>query len=80
LSKIDSDYLAQVSARIVRMFERYAQNIDPQNADFLAFIRQYLKTKNINHPEAIQYSELYEYIKEGIREYLRGIEKARKEK
>ncbi len=61
----------RTSARIVRMFERYAQNIDPEDERFHEFISDYLALKEVKDAKAIPYSELYKLIKEGIREYLR---------
>lgn len=69
LSKFDP-YLAQVSGRIVRMFQRYAQNIDPEDEGFLTFISDHLAQNSVKDPRMIPYSELYKQIKEGIREYL----------
>jgi hypothetical protein len=63
--------LRWVSARIVRMFELYARNIDPDDEHFQAFIKNYVATKNGKGSESMPYSELYKTIKEGIREYLR---------
>ena len=77
LSETDSR-VAHVSGRVVRMFQRYAHNIDPGSRDFLAFITQYLAGRNVKNPEAIAYSELYKHIKDGIREYLRRLESGEK--
>lgn len=68
-----------VSARIVRMFEYYAQNINPDDSDFQTFIAQYLKSKGVKDPKAMQYSELYKAITEGIRKYLERMERAREQ-
>jgi hypothetical protein len=59
-----------VAARIVRMFQRYAQSIDPDDKRFTGFITQYLRDRNVKDPEALRYSELYNLIKEGIRAYF----------
>jgi hypothetical protein len=64
-------YLHHAAARIVRTFELYARNIDPDDADFQAFIRHYVSTKETKNPESIPYLELYKIIREGIREYLK---------
>jgi hypothetical protein len=60
------------------MFQRYAGNIDPGNEDFLAFISNYLAERNVTDPRAIPYSELYKYIKQGIRDYLYQHRSAKK--
>jgi len=62
--------LAHLIARVVRMFERYAKNIDPYDEQFLEFISQYLRSQEVNDPKALPFSRLYEIIKGGIREYL----------
>jgi len=54
------------------MFQRYAQSIDPDDERFTGFITQYLKDRNVRDPKALRYSELYSFLKEGIRAYLRG--------
>jgi hypothetical protein len=80
LPDTDASYIAQASARIVRMFQRYAWNVDPESEHFLAFITQYLVERNVKNPTAIPYSELYKHIKNGIREYLRLLESSNKAK
>ena len=50
------------------MFQRYAQNIDPENEHFLAFISNCLEENGVRNPRAILYSELYKQIKEAIRD------------
>jgi hypothetical protein len=52
------------------MFQRYASSIDPGNEDFLTFISNYLAERNVTDPRAIPYSQLYNHIKQGIRDYL----------
>jgi len=52
------------------MFERYAQNINPEDERFHEFISNHLAKKNVKDPKALPYAELYKLIKEGIREYL----------
>ena len=66
----ESDYVAWVSARIVQMFQHYAQNVDPRDERFLDFISRYLAEKHVEDPKEIPYSELYRIIKEGIRQYI----------
>lgn len=73
LSEIDP-YVKHVSERVVRMFQRYAQDIDPEEKEFLRFISEHLKVNNVKDPKAISYAQLYKYIKEGIREFLRTRE------
>ena len=69
----DSEYLARVSSRIVRMFERYIRNINPEEG-FQAFLSNYIAEKGVKDIQVLPYSELYKVIKEGIREYLRKQE------
>lgn len=69
----DSEYLARVSSRIVRMFERYIRNIKPEEG-FQAFLSNYIAEKGVKDIQVLPYSELYKVIKEGIREYLRKQE------
>ena len=66
-----------MAARIVRMFELYARNIDPYDAEFQAFIKRYLSLKERRNPESIPYPELYKIIRDGIREYLKKTEQAK---
>jgi len=80
LPDTDASYIAQASARIVRIFQRYAQNIDPESEHFLTFMTRYLAERNVKNPRAIPYSELYKQIKNGIREYLRLLESGQKPK
>jgi hypothetical protein len=56
------------------MFQRYAQNIDPESEPFLAFITQYLGERNVKDARTIPYSELYRLIKDGIQAYLQQSE------
>ncbi len=51
LSPEDKLYVSQISARIVRMFQRYAQSIEPESEYFLTFIFQYLAERNVKNPE-----------------------------
>ena len=74
MSNPDSAYLARVSSRIVRMFERYVKNINPDEGRFQEFISNYLTEQGVKDPQALPYSELYKVIKDGIREYLRKQE------
>jgi hypothetical protein len=53
------------------MFERYVQNINPDDERFREFVSNYLEKKNVKDPRVLPYTELYKLIKEGIREYLR---------
>ncbi|MGP8069583.1 MAG: hypothetical protein ACLP5V_06800 [Candidatus Bathyarchaeia archaeon] len=63
-------HLDRVSARIVRMFELYSANINPDDKNFQEFIRSYVARKESKDPQTIPYSQLYKLIKEGIREYI----------
>jgi hypothetical protein len=65
------EYVARVAQRIVRMFQHYQQNIDPEDERFIGFIAQYLRDRNVRDPKAMKYSKLYGFIKEGIRAYLK---------
>ncbi len=74
MSKPDPAYHILVSWRIVRMFERYVQTVNPDEERFQAFISKYITEKGVKELESFPYSELYKVIKEGIREYLRQEE------
>jgi hypothetical protein len=74
LSVTDSEYLARVSSRIVRMFERYIRNINPEEERFQGFLSNYIAEKGVKDIQALPYSELYKVIKQGIQEYLRKQE------
>ena len=63
-------YLHHVTARIVRMFELYAHNIDPDESAFQEFIKNYVAAKDSRAAESMPYSQLYALIQEAIREYL----------
>ncbi len=71
LGKPSASYLAQVASRIVRTFEMYVRNIDPDDEGFKAFVSNYLEEKGMRNPETVQYSELYKTIKGSIREYMK---------
>jgi hypothetical protein len=71
LSETNSAYLARVSERIVRMYERYIQNVNPDDERFKSFMSDYVAQRGVKDPQAVSYSELYRIIKEGIREYLK---------
>jgi len=53
------------------MFERYILNINPEEQRFQTFISSYIADKGVKDVQALPYSELYKFIKEGVREYLR---------
>ena len=72
-------YLNHVSSRIVRMFELYVGNIDPDDPDFQAFIQHYVAAKDDRNPATIPYSQLYAIIKEAIREYIRETQASKRE-
>jgi len=66
---LSTAYLVQASARIVRMFELYSANINPDDPKFQEFIRKYVASKQ-KDPQTIPYSQLYKIVKEAIREYI----------
>jgi hypothetical protein len=53
------------------MFERYIQKVNPEEGRFQSFISNYLVDRGVKDIHTLPYSELYKFIKEGIREYLR---------
>jgi len=59
------------------MFQRYAQNIKPDDESFLIFISNYLAEQHVKDPKLLPYSQLYKLIKGGIREYIRIQERDR---
>jgi len=67
---LSDTYLRHVSTRIVRMFELYLRNIDPDDANFQTYIQHYVSKKDPRKPDSIPYSELYKIIKDGIRDYI----------
>lgn len=67
---LSDTYLRHVSTRIVRMFELYLRNIDPDDANFQTYIQQCVSKKDPRKPDSIPYSELYKIVKDGIREYI----------
>ncbi len=67
---LSDSYLDRVSARMVRMFELYSANINPDDQKFQEFIRKYVAGKEQKDPQTIPYSQLYKIVKEGIREYM----------
>ena len=56
------------------MFQRYVENINPEDEDFLNFVSGYLEQIGVKDPKSLAYGELYKLIKEAIREYLRLME------
>jgi len=68
---MSESYIHHVTARIVRMFELYAQNIDPDESGFQEFIKSYVAARDSRAADAMPYAQLYALIQEGIREYLR---------
>ena len=67
---LSEQYVDRVSARIVRMFELYSANINPDDQKFQEFIRHYVASKDPKDPQTVPYSQLYKIVKEGIREYM----------
>lgn len=63
-------YVVQVTGRVVRLYQYYARNVDPEDDDFLKYIADYLARNEIADPKAISYLQLYDRIKAGVREYL----------
>jgi hypothetical protein len=71
LPNLESSYLANVSARVVRTFQGYAQNIEPDDKSFLAYVANYLAERHVEDPRLLPYSQLYKLVKSAIHEYLR---------
>jgi len=65
-----STYVVNVTRRIVRMFERYAENIDPNDEKFLAFVSNFLVENGVKNAEDVPYVQLYLLIQKAIRNYL----------
>lgn len=59
-----------MTARIVRMFEHYSANINPEDPSFQEFIRKYVAKKEQKDAQTVAYSELYKIVREGIQEYM----------
>jgi len=75
---LSDTYLHHVSTRIVRMFELYSRNINPDDASFQTYIQQYVSKKDPREVDFIPYSELYKIIKDGIREYIHQTQRIKK--
>jgi len=67
---LTSTYVVNVTRRIVRMFERYAENIDPSDEKFLAFVSNFLAENDVKNAEDIPYAQLYLLIQKAIRNFL----------
>ena len=65
-----SSYVANVTRRIVRMFESYSENIDPSDEKFLAFVSNFLVENGVKNAEDIPYAQLYLLIRKAIRNFL----------
>ncbi len=78
MPRSDSAYLAHVVSRVVKMFERYAQTIDADNEQLLAYVSEGLKEKGLTDLSAVPYSELYKQVRVVIRRYLRREERPTK--
>ena len=65
-----STYVVNVTRRIVRMFERYSENIDPSDEKFLAFVSNFLAENGVKNAEDIPYAQLYLLIQKAIRNFL----------
>jgi len=68
---MSDSYLNKVSSRIVRMFELYTREINPEDQRFQEFISNYVATKGVKNPETVTYSELYKIVQNGIREFIK---------
>jgi len=66
----EQQHIVRMSARIIRTFQHYAHNIDPNDELFINFITRYVAEKGAEDPRKVAYSELYKVVKAGIREYL----------
>lgn len=66
-----SPHVANVTRRIVRMFELYSEEIDPEDEEFLHFVSDFLAKNSPKNPETLPYSELYLLIQRAIREFLK---------
>jgi len=71
---LSDTYVRHVSTRIVRMFELYSRNINVDDPEFQTYIKRYISAKDSRSPGSIPYSELYQIVKEGIREYIHKTE------
>jgi hypothetical protein len=69
LVNTESPRVAKTARRIVRMFQFYKQNIDPDDTAFLRFVSKHLE-KNSVDVENISYHKLYTHIRNAIREFL----------
>ena len=70
LVNMESPRVARTARRIVRMFQFYKQNIDPDDIVFLKFVSEHLEKNNVD-VEKISYDKLYTHIRNAIREILR---------
>jgi hypothetical protein len=70
-------YLHHIIRRIVGMFELYRSHVDPDNPDLQTFVKRYLSTKDTRETTQMPYSELYRYIREGVREYIRKTQETK---
>jgi len=73
-------YLVHVAGRIIRMFQYYAENVDPASREFQEYITKYLKEKTSTNAAALPYSQLYKLIKQGVEEYLASHQGSREGK
>jgi len=69
LVNMESPRVARTARRIVRMFQFYKQNIDPDDGVFLRFVSEHLEKDNVD-VENISYHELYIHIRNAVREFL----------
>jgi len=59
------------------MFELYISKVNPDDPSFQQFICDYVASKGVKNPEAIQYSQLYDIVRQGIQEYIERDEEPR---
>ena len=65
-----STYVANATRRIVRMFEHYAENINPDDEKFQAYVSNFLVENGVKNPEDLPYAEVYLAIQKAIRNFL----------
>ena len=78
---VSSSRTRKTARRIVRMFQFYQENINPEDEVFLEYVSNYLK-QDANNPDSLPYHELYAKMRSAIREFIktRGEEQARQNK
>lgn len=71
MKSVASPRVANVTKRIVRMFELYSEKIDPEDEEFLHFVSDFVATNGPQNTETLPYSELYLLIQKAIRKFLK---------